>query len=229
MCCWSSARTCADAIQIISHPNCLLGGWTEQGWGSGLQVQRQMRHVYITMARTPSENVCGQPHLTAQPCTHVAKCPHSATRPCPSICTGVQTAIPTQAGRHFCVLSCVEMLPQSHKRGVTGTPKLPRQCSPACVSSQSCQIPFWCNYTPVRQHRRIYPSISWMSVWLPALSRRRLVGNLFSFQLGEADALENQKMCREETPFSSSPGAGNLLAPKPWNRGIAFEAQPVVI
>lgn len=55
------------------------------------------------------------------------------------------------------------------------------------------------------------------------------MGNLFSFQLGEADALENQKMCREETPFSSSPGAANILTPNPWNRGIALEAQPVVI
>lgn len=55
------------------------------------------------------------------------------------------------------------------------------------------------------------------------------MGNLLSFQLGEADALENQKMRREETPFSSSPGTGNLLAPNPWNGGIAFEAQPVVI
>lgn len=186
-----------------------------------------MRHAHISTARTPSENVCGQPHLTAQ--THVAKCPHSATRPCTSMCTDVQTAMPPQADTHFCMSSCVEMLPQLHKHGVTSTPKLPRQCSATCVSSQSCQIPFWCNYTPVRQHRLIYPSISGMSVWLSALSRRRLVANLFSFQLGEADALESQKMCREETPFSSSPGAGNLLAPNPWNRGIAFEAQPVVI
>lgn len=209
--------------------NYLLGVWTEQGGCSGLQVWRQMRHAHITMARTPSENVCGQPHLTAQPCTHVAKCPHSATRPCTSMSTDVQTAVPPQAGTHLCVLSCVEMFPQLHEHGVTGTPKLPMQCSAACVSSQSCQIPFWCNYTLVRQCRRVYPSISWTSVWLPALSRRRLVGNLFSFQLGEADALENQKMCREETPFSSSPGAGNLRAPNPWNRGVAFEAQPVVI
>lgn len=137
----------------------------------------------------------------------------------------------THAGRYtpLSMLSCVEMLPQLCKQGITATPRLPVQCSAACVSSQSCQIPFWCNSTPVRQHRRIYPSISWMSVWLPALSRRRLAGNLFSFQLGEADALENQKMCREETPFSSSPGAGNLLVPNPWNSGIAFEVQPVVI
>lgn len=68
-----------------------------------------------------------------------------------------------------------------------------------------------------------------MSVQLPAVSRRRVAGNLFSHQLREADALEYQEMCREETPFSFSPGAGNLLALNPWNRGIAFEAQPVVI
>lgn len=195
--------------------NHLLGDWTGQGRCSGLQVWRQMRHAHIDMARTPSEDVCGQPHLTAQPCTHEAKWPHGATRPCTPVCTDVQTAVPTQAGTHLCVSSCVEMLPQLHKHGVTGTPKLPVQCSAACVCSQSCQIPLWCNYTPVRQHRQIYPSISWMSVWLPALSRRKLAGNLFSFQLGEADALENQKMCREETPFSSSPGAGNLFAPNP--------------
>lgn len=213
--------------------NRLLGGWAGQGGCSGLQVRRQMRRAHIDMARTPSENVCGQPHLIAQPCTHMRPsatvCTHGATRPCMSMCADVQTAIPTQAGTHLCVLSCVEMLPQLRKHGVTGVPKLPMQCSAACVSSQSRQTPFWCNYTPVKQHRWIYPSISWMSVQLPAVSRRRLVGNLFSFQLGEADVLENQKMCREETPFSSSPGAGNLLAPNPWNRGIAFEAQPVVI
>jgi len=68
-----------------------------------------------------------------------------------------------------------------------------------------------------------------MSVWLPAVSGRRAAGNLFSFQLGEADALEYQEMCREETPFSFSPGAGNLLAPNPCKRGTASEVQPVVI
>lgn len=75
--------------------SCLLGGWTEQGGCSGPQVQRQMRHAHINVARTPSENVCGQPHL-AQPCRQVAKCPHSATRPCTSMSTDVQTAIPTR-------------------------------------------------------------------------------------------------------------------------------------
>lgn len=68
-----------------------------------------------------------------------------------------------------------------------------------------------------------------MSAQLPAVSGRRVAGNLFSFQLGEADALEYQEMRREETPFSFSPGAGNLLVPNPRNGGIAFEAQPVVI
>lgn len=61
------------------------------------------------------------------------------------------------------------------------------------------------------------------------MSRRRVAGNLLSFQLGEADALGYQEMRREETPFSFSPGAGNLLVPNRWNRGIAFEAQPMVI
>lgn len=83
VCCWSRARTCANAIQIISHGKTPLGGWTEQTGCSGLQVRRQMRHAHVNMSRTPSENVCGQPHLTAQPCTHVSKCPHSATRPYP--------------------------------------------------------------------------------------------------------------------------------------------------
>lgn len=84
--------------------------------------------------------------------------------------------------------------------------------------------------TLVRQHRQIYPSVSWMSVWLATCcEREKSAGNLFSFQLGEADALEYREMCREETPFSFSPGAGNLLVPNPWNRRAAFEAQPVVI
>lgn len=95
---------------MASH---LLGGWTEQGGCSGLQVQRQMRHAHISMARTPSEDVCGQAHRTAQPCTHVSKCPHGVTRPCPR--------------RQVHSSSCVEMLPQLHKHGVTGTPK--RRCS----------------------------------------------------------------------------------------------------
>lgn len=117
--------------------NRLLGDWA----GQGLQVWRQMRCVHIDMARTPSENVCGQPHLTAQPCIHMwasaTVCTHGATRPRMSMCTDVQTAVPTQAGTHLCMLSCVEVLPQLRKRGVTGAPKLPMQCSATCVSLQS--------------------------------------------------------------------------------------------
>lgn len=121
--------------------NHLLGDWAGQGGCSGLQVWRQMRCVHIDMARTPSENVCGQPHLTAQPCIHMwasaTVCTHGATRPRMSMCTDVQTAVPTQAGTHLCMLSCVEVLPQLRKRGVTGAPKLPMQCSATCVSLQS--------------------------------------------------------------------------------------------
>lgn len=150
--------------------NCLLWGWTEQGRCSGLRVRRQMRHAHINVARTPSENVCGQPHLTAQPCTHVPMQCHKAMHIHVHGCADSHTHAACHTSLH------VEMLPQLHKHGVTGTPKLPVQCSAACVSSQSHQIPFWCNYTPVRQHRWIYPSISWMSCVVTCSEQEKTCG-----------------------------------------------------
>lgn len=93
----------------------LLGGRPGQGGCLVLQVQRQMRHAHIDMARTPAEKVCVplavDSHATSDciaPYTWVAACPHGATRLSTYMCTNMQTAAPMQdlAGSHLCASSC---------------------------------------------------------------------------------------------------------------------------
>lgn len=155
---------------------------------------------------------------------------------------------PARTGGPGAVQGCVPRRVAVPCRGRTALPGLPRGDAPTATQasrrrgtrrqynpvppasgSQSSQIPLWCKHSPVRQRRQIYPSLSRASVRLPAASGRRAAGNLFPFQLGEAGASERGELSSEETPFSFSPGAGNLPAPSPATGGITAEAEPAVI